>query len=268
MAKAETVRRGQLGKLSLALVRSEGRFYGMADGKQILNGEDADEVWRRLYDEAGRGDPRYVGYDGARTRFLHWFEGGFQSERYLTQERDYKVAAKTKLDKAAPVEQAATDSGFGEAVLSAFRATNLLYPVEKARVQATLRGPDADAFVRAAARFALGETKIGLAQMQAALKPQDNAKWTVVSYLAFLWRPESHMFLKPEVTKDFAARVGHRFAQDYQSSLRLEVYESLLDLADKASSELSSLKPRDRIDVQSFIWVIGDYRDERDASAP
>lgn len=66
----------------------------------------------------------------------------------------------------------------------------------------------------------------------------------------------------------FAARVGHRFAQDYQSSLRLEVYESLLDLADKASSELSSLKPRDRIDVQSFIWVIGDYRDERDASAP
>lgn len=268
MAKAETIRRGQLGKTELRLVKSEGRFHGMADGKTILDGEDADDVWRRLHDEAGRGDPRYFGYDGACARFLHWFPDGFHSDGFVATERNYKVAAKTKLDLAAPVEEAATGSGFGKAVLSAFRATNLLYPVEKARVQATLRGPDADAFVRAAARFALGETKIGLAQMQAALKPQDNAKWTVVTYLAFLWRPESHMFLKPEVTKDFAARVGHRFAHDYQSSLKPEVYESLLDLAAKTTVELSSLAPRDRIDVQSFIWVIGDYTEGREKPAP
>ena len=76
------------------------------------------------------------------------------------------------------------------------------------------------------------------------------------------------MFLKPEVAKDFAARVGHRFAQDYQSSLKPEIYESLLDLADKTTSELSSLKPRDRVDVQSFIWVVGDYRQGRETPAP
>ena len=216
MAKAETVRRGQLGKTELRLVKVEGHFHGLADGKPIADGEDADEVWRRLHDEAGRGNPRYFGYDGARIRFLHWFEDGFQSHRFLAEERDYKVAAKNKLDAAAPVEVAATGSGFGEAVLSAFRATNLLYPVEKAKLQATLRSPEADAFVRAAARFTLGETKTGLAAMAAALKPQDNAKWTVVTYLAYLWCPEHHMFLKPEVTKEFAARVGHRFAQDYQ----------------------------------------------------
>lgn len=267
MAKAVTIKRGQLGKTLLALVESNGRFYGKADGQVILDGEDADDVWRRLHDEAGRADPRYFGYDGARNRFLHWFADGFASDRFLAEERDYKVAAKTKLDRSAPVEEAATSSGFGEAVLSAFRATNLLYPVEKAKLQTTLRSAEADTFVRAAARFALGETKTALAQMKSVLKPQDNAKWTVVTYLAFLWRPEHHMFLKPEVTKDFAACVGHRFAQDYQPALDLKVYDSLLDLAAKTTGELSSLAPRDRIDVQSFIWVVGDYRDGSETPA-
>ena len=40
--------------------------------------------------------------------------------------------------------------------------------------------------------------------MAQALKPQDSDKWTVVSYLPYLWRPDMHMFLKPEATKDFA----------------------------------------------------------------
>jgi hypothetical protein len=36
------------------------------------------------------------------------------------------------------------------------------------------------------------------------------------TYLPFLWRPEAHMFLKPEITTEFAARVGHRLADDYE----------------------------------------------------
>lgn len=67
--------------------------------------------------------------------------------------------------------------------------------------------------------------------MGQALKPHDNAKWTVVTYLPYLWRPDTHMFLKPEVTKNFATRVGHRFAAEYEPRLSLTVYESLLDLA-------------------------------------
>jgi hypothetical protein len=40
-------------------------------------------------------------------------------------------------------------------------------------------------------------------------------RWSerVATYRPFLWRPEEHMFLKPEVTKDFAVRVEHRFAK-------------------------------------------------------
>jgi hypothetical protein len=100
--------------------------------------------------------------------------------------------------------------------------------------------------------------------MERALKPHDAAKWTVITYLPYLWRPELHMFLKPEATKDFAARVGHRFADDYEPRLHLTVYESLLDLVDKTAMQLADLMPRDRIDIQSFIWVVGDYREGRE----
>jgi hypothetical protein len=104
--------------------------------------------------------------------------------------------------------------------------------------------------------------------MERALKPHDSAKWTVATYLPFLWQPEKHMFLKPEVTKDFAARVGHRFATDYKARLDFAVYESLVDLVSKTASELAELKPRDRIDVQSFIWVVGDYKEDSEQPQP
>lgn len=75
------------------------------------------------------------------------------------------------------------------------------------------------------------------------------------------------MFLKPEVTKDYAARVGHPFAHEYASSLHLDVYSSLLNLTDRTNREIADLAPRDWIDIQSFIWVVGKYgADEAAAS--
>lgn len=268
----KTLKETKLDKTLLRLVDTGKAFVGVAvvDGavKLQVEGATADDTWRRLHDEVGKANPNYVGFDGARNRFLRFFPGGFHSSEYEERERGYKVAAKAKLDREAPVEKAAAGNGFGEAVLSVFRATNLLSPFEKTRLQEVLRGPAADRFVQAAARFALGETTPALLDMERALKPHDNAKWTVVTYLPFLWRPEIHMFLKPEATKDFAVRVGHRFASDYEPRLAVPVYESLLDLAVRTADELSELKPRDRIDVQSFIWVVGDYRDDREAPAP
>ena len=58
-----------------------------------------------------------------------------------------------------PLEKAIEGSGSGEAVLSVFRATNLLSSFEMIRIQDVLRGPDADTFIRAGARFTMGETK-------------------------------------------------------------------------------------------------------------
>lgn len=263
-ASARTVRQGTLGKRGLRLVEKDGRFHGLVDGRVCVDGTDADDVWQRLHRDAGKADPRYFGHAGARSRFLKFFPNGFRSDGFLSRERNYKVEAKRKLDAAAPLSDALNGSGLGKAVLSAFHATNMLSRFEKARVADVLRGRDADAFVRAAARFADDATAAALSGIERVLAPHDCARWTFATYLPFLWRPDAHMYLKPEATKDFAVRVGHPFASIYRARLEFDVYSSLLTLADETSNELSDLSPRDRIDIQSFIWVVGDYREDRE----
>jgi len=261
----KTIRTNKLGNLELRLVEKDKQFIGLifsgGPAKIQIEGSSADDVWRRLHDEAGKANPRYFGFEGARARFLHFFPKGFHSADYESGERNYKIDAKSALERAVPVEKATTGTGYGEAVWSSYQS-NLLSPFEKMRVRDALRSPAADDFIRAAARFSLGDGKPALAAMETALKPSDAAKWTTVTYLPFLWRPDQHMFLKPEATKDFAERVGHRFASDYEPRLDIAVYDSLLDLAARTTAELSDLKPRDRIDVQSFIWVVGNYKED------
>jgi len=260
----KTIREQSLGKLTLRLLEANGVFSGIILGGPKgrigpISGDTHDAVWRRLHEEAGKADRSYFGFDGARARFLRFYPQGFADPGYAADERDYKLAAKHKLDTTVPLAEAATGAGFGEAILAVFRATNLLSPFEKTRLQGVLRGKSADAFVRAAAHFTQGAGTPALLDMERLLRPHANAKWTVVTYLPFLWRPDAHMFLKPEVTQDFATRVGHRFRFDYEAQLDIAVYDSLLDLARQTEGVLAELGPRDRIDVQSFIWVVGAY---------
>jgi hypothetical protein len=268
----KTIKEARVDKTLLRLVDTGKLFVGLAivddTTKLRIEGVTADDVWTRLHDEIGKTNPKYVGYAGARNRFLHFFPNGFHSNGYEANERDYKVAARERLLRSVPLADAVEGVGFGEAVLSVFRATNLVSPFEKTGLQDVLRGRSADPFIQAAARFTLGGARAALLDMEQALRPHDSAKWTVATYLPFLWRPATHMFLKPEVTKDFAARVGHRFASDYEPRLNLDVHCSLLDLVSETEHELAELEPRDRIDVQSFIWVVGDYKDDTELPRP
>ncbi len=267
----KTIKETKVGKTTLRLVETNTGYAGVA----VLNdavtasvdGDDQDDVWQALHVQAAKSNPSFFGFDGAKARFLRIFPDGLHDQAYLDSERAYKIAAKEKLDTTLPLKSALESSGNGEAALAVFRATNLLSPFEKTKLQDALRGPNADQFIKGAAVFASGDTKAGLSDMAQALKPHDVAKWTVVTYLPFLWQPTSHMFLKPEVTKNFAERVGHSYANDYSPELDLSVYSSLLDLANETEQQIASLKPRDHIDVQSFIWVVGEYEvDTEDGS--
>lgn len=236
VASVKTIRKGKLGKHELRLVRKDQHFYGLVDGQKCVDGSDADDVWRRLHDDAGKNDPKYFGYPGARSRFLKIFHDGFYSDRFLSKERDQKIKAKKKLDTTVPLNKALTGGGFGEAILSVFQATEMLFPVEKAKIADMLREQDADAFVQAAAKFTSEPTESTLFKLGQVLRPYECNYWTIVTYLPFLWNPETHMYLKPGVTQDFAERVGHPFKSLYDSQLEFDVYKSLLDLANKTSN--------------------------------
>jgi hypothetical protein len=260
----KTVREESVGQLTFRLLQMEGRFCGVvlgAPGGRIgpISGSNAEQVWCQLHEAAGKADREYFGFDGARARFLRFFPQGFRTPSYFETEREYKLRAKQRLDATVPLAEALSGTGFGQAVLAAYHATNLLSHFETIALQRVLRGTSADPFVRAAAHFAQGAGAPALHEMERILRPYDSARWTVVTYLPFLWRPDFHIFLKPEVTQDFAARIGHRFRLDYQPRLSPSVYESLLDMVAQTERVLVDLRPRDRIDMQSFIWVVGSY---------
>ena len=257
----KTIKQKEIGKATIRLVQTGNTYSGVIiNGGKLarrIDGDDADEIWGILINEVGSTDPQYFGYVGAIAKFLKLFPEGFSGEEFISVERDYKIKAKEKLDSVLPLEIAITCNGQGVDALRAYQGTNVVYTVEKARLSDLLKGDHADAFVQASAAFANGEGKVALKEIAKILKIYNVANWTAATYLPFLWRPDIHMFLKPEVTKDYAARVGHRFQHDYQSALEYDVYESLLDLTAKTKEATINHHPRDNIDIQSFIWVIG-----------
>ena len=134
-------------------------------------------------------------------------------------------------------------------------------PIEKTRVQALLRSPDGLAYLNAVVDLADGKASVALPRLDALMRKHGQPSWPCATYLPFFWKPHDAMFLKPQVTQMFAERVGHRFVNDYDARLNADTYNSLLDLAAECEREIADLKPQDRIDVQSLIWVVGDYPD-------
>ncbi len=264
----KTIDEMTFGKTTLRLLDLGKKFAGIVlmDGKIIsrVDGDDQDEVWRSLKVQASKSSPNYIGFDGAKNRFRTFFPDGFVSDYYFGKERKYKLEAKALLDDEAPIDAVIDGTGFGKTIKAVFSKTNLLSPYEIMRLNDVLQSENGDQFIRAAAKMAAGDVKLGLAEMEKALKPHDAAKWTVVTYLPFLWQPVDHMFLKPEATKDFSERVGHSFYNEYETKLEIDVYDSLRDLASTTENNLAELSPQDRIDIQSFIWVVGHYDEAKD----
>ncbi len=79
--------------------------------------------------------------------------------------------------------------------------------------------------------------------------------WPVLTVFGFIARPDKHVFLKPNVTRNAAH--AYRFPFEYRSQPSWDTYESLLDFASTVRRDLRDLRPRDLIDIQSFIWVQG-----------
>ena len=83
-------------------------------------------------------------------------------------------------------------------------------------------------------------------------------KWTTASYFLFILIPEKYMFVNPMVTKN-AAEIS-AIVLNYRPQLNWLTYKSVLEFSEYLRSALAELKPRDMIDVQSFMWCISPYK--------
>jgi hypothetical protein len=214
---------------------------------------------------------RRSGPERARRKFLRYFKGGFRDETYLEWERDYKwnvhqdwEAALNRdefrrlLDRREYAEIAA------RAVRTEQRSRHsMIFSFEKMALRDAVKSPaGARAFATGLYEFLHGrgsdEVKFRAWCDTVAALPRRQTRvltWPLVTVWGFIAQPEKHFFLKPNVTK-IAAR-NYEFDFRYQSKPNWETYANLLEFAETVRRDVRDLRPRDMIDLQSFIWVQG-----------
>ena len=218
---------------------------------------------------------RYMTHQQAIERFLKFYPQGFHDPKYIGDlkqgERHYKwTAHELWMDTLGKLEfdrlLAAED--YEEIAHRASKVEGkmflLLSIFEKAALRDAIKDPEA------AKNFAHGlhDLIYGSEAFEARFKrfvsvldglPQPKSsvvKWPIQTIFPFLALPEQHLFLKPEVTKKAARRLA--FSLNYQPRPNWLTYSCLLKFGQILMEDLAELKPRDMIDIQSFIWVTGD----------
>jgi hypothetical protein len=204
-----------------------------------------------------------------KRKFLKFFPKGFRDEIFLDWERGYKWRAhqewqsllnrttyRSKLSQGKFLE-------IGTDAVKIESRTNLLFSFEKMAIR------DALSSERGARDFAEGLYALlyGNGKLQTrftcwcevvAALPRRQSRvltWPVATVFAFIAQPETHIFLKPTVTRVAAKRYGFDFR--YRSGPSWATYSSLFEFSREIGHDLQELRPRDLIDIQSFIWVLG-----------
>ena len=204
-----------------------------------------------------------------RAKFLRFFPDGYRDETYIDWERNYKWQAHLRWNELlspAEFKRLLADGEFVELANRAVRIesrTNLLFSFEKMALRDAVKSDDgAERFARGLYAWLHGP---GNAQRKfeawvAAVSelPRRQTRvltWPLVTVFGFIAQPREQIFLKPNVTRVAARAYGFPFR--YQSRPSWDTYASLLEFAETVRRDTRDLKPRDMIDLQSFIWVQG-----------
>ena len=235
-------------------------------GEPAIHAASREELIAKLTESVLQKVSGFVGYDGARARFLTLFPDGFSDPAFAgdgkaTGEILYKRSMAAWLLESLPLERALAGEADGATALRAFQRTVLVDRYQKAKLSDVLKGPRAAELVAILARFADGEVEASCEALVRGFGDDGVATWPVLTYLAFFWRPDRHCFLKPKFTKEYAQRVGHRFAVDYQSRPEPQTYAQLLDMLEQTRRHVADLGPVDHIDLHSFMWAVCEYPD-------
>jgi hypothetical protein len=226
------------------------------------------QTWRPSVDERNRPSAAAM---RCRRKFLRFFPGGFRDETYREWERDYKWETHERWEAVLGREEMERLIGAGEFAEVAQRATrveqsarhSMIFSFEKMALRDAVRSPGgARGFAEGLFDFLHGSGELRprferWVEVVAAL-PRKKTRvltWPLVTVFGFIAQPSVHVFFKPTVTR--AAARAYGFDLSYASRPSWETYERLLELAALVRRDQAALRPRDMIDVQSFLWVQG-----------
>ncbi|HEX5702472.1 MAG TPA: hypothetical protein VFX97_04585 [Pyrinomonadaceae bacterium] len=206
-----------------------------------------------------------------RRKFLRFFPEGFRDHTYITWEREYKVETHERWEQTLSRPEFARllrQREFSEIAARAVRVEqksrhSMIFSFEKMALRDAVKSAaGARAFAEGLYDFLHGKAPLERRfarwiQVVSEL-PRKQTRvltWPLVTVFGFIAQPETHIFLKPTVTR--AAARAYEFDFRYRSRPSWETYENLLQFAQVVRRDQRDLGPRDMIDVQSFLWVQG-----------
>lgn len=210
------------------------------------------------------GNDKYQNLEISKELFLRDYPEGFYDQAYLKGERNLKVAAHELTLSLFDPEQMETLLGqkdyeeLSKRALKVVNATNLIFPNEKLALKNGLKdSKNRELFAESLYQLLYGKEAMeerfrAFARILETIKA---AKWPTLSYFLFMVFPDKYIIIKPLVTQ-LAAEIS-AFEINYRPDLNWRTFQSVLDFSEYFRSELKDLKPRDMIDIQSFMWRIG-----------
>lgn len=213
---------------------------------------------------------KYMTFEEAVERFETLFPLWFEDKAYLKGERGYKWEAHKLIVDSLNVEEANTllerndFEEFAQRALRVVQKVNLLSPYENMALRDSVKGEkEKETFSLALSQLLHGDESPqnrfeNFSRVISDL-PAEGARlytWPVQTLLPYLMYPDREMFLKPGVTQEAAKRLA--FEINYKSEPNWLTYSKLLELTDILFEKLSKYKPRDFIDIQSFVWYVSD----------
>lgn len=205
----------------------------------------------------------------SRNKFLRFFPKGYSDNKYLQWERNYKWNAHMlweellNKDTFSGLLQKHQYREICKRAVNIEAKTNLLFSFEKMALRDAVKAPAAaKAFAWGLYNYIYGEEEFkqrfeNFVEVIAGL-PRKQTRvltWPLLTVFGFIANPKENIFLKPKVTQLAARNFGYDF--HYTSKPNWDTYKSLLDFAKEAKKETKDLKPKDMMDLQSFIWVLG-----------
>ena len=214
----------------------------------------------------------YLGAARCRHKFQLYYPNGFDDAVYQVAERSVKERA--HLEWSAELNPPAyrrllargEHSRIVDIALRVESRCNLLFSFEKMALRDAVKVPaDARLFANALYAFLYGrgspqrKFEAWIAALAALPRRQSRVlSWPLVTVFGQIARPDSHLLLKPVVTRKAARAYG--FDLDYQAAPSWPVYRDLQTFAAILQRDLDrkpGFRARDMIDIQSFIWVQG-----------
>lgn len=216
--------------------------------------------------------PRFATIASQLETFERLYPGGFTGEAYTKNERgvpennddgdkEFGIALAQKTLSKEAFAGGNTDSLY-DAALAVLKATTIVFPIEGAIPFKTLQGADREAAVNAIKELMHGGGDYGarIAKFATALQLKDSkgvakkVTWPLATVWAALLDPRQFTAVKPTAFGGQAQTLGLNV--DKSAQLNGDGYNKFLEVVKKTNDALiaAGQKPRDLLDVYTFIW--------------